>query len=312
MDIRSPRGQSDFRLQRARAAIGLMRCRLDRWAISSRYSLSISSRKARRVTLITRLLAAQAASQQRPAQAAALEHVVHTRSARGTAHRGHTAHTIRPSLFATASWLYCGRVVLERSPPTDGVASPVSSARRRRCAASSTARAPCVSKHRRYTSPRLLMPPSRRRAPLEYSRGVSPSQLANWRARRNVWMCPTVPTSAVAVNSPIPGMLAQARRRPDRRRRTRSSRSRCATRVSICPDLLLDAREHRCRWFAERCLRLLHDRRNRLHCGARARGQQQSLLAQDPAESVDARGPRRHPLLTHAMQRDAALVARRA
>ena len=45
-------------------------------------------------------------------------------------------------------------------------------------AALSTARAPSIKSVRRYTSPRLLMRPSRRRSPEEFSRAVSPSQLA--------------------------------------------------------------------------------------------------------------------------------------
>ncbi len=50
------------------------------------------------------------------------------------------------------------------------------------------------------------MGPSLRRDPLDDSRGVRPSQLANCRPRLKARMCGTEPTSAVAVITPTPGI----------------------------------------------------------------------------------------------------------
>ena len=75
-----------------------------------------------------------------------------------------TAQTIRPSLLATAIVaLLWPRRALHGQRPLVQPRQRLGLARCRRCAATSTARAPCVSKQRRYTSPCLLMPPRRRR-----------------------------------------------------------------------------------------------------------------------------------------------------
>ena len=55
------------------------------------------------------------------------------------------------------------------------------------------------------------MPPSRRRVPLECSRGVRPSQLANCRARANAWMWPTLPYERRRGQQADAGNGAQAR-----------------------------------------------------------------------------------------------------
>ena len=68
----------------------------------------------------------------------------------------------------------------------------------------STARAPMTSRVLRYGSPRLVMCPSRVLPPLEYWRGTSPSQAANWRPFLKSWPLPTVATKADAVMGPMP------------------------------------------------------------------------------------------------------------
>jgi len=51
----------------------------------------------------------------------------------------------------------------------------------------------------------LLIEPRRRRSPVDDSRGVSPTKLARWRPEGKRDASPTTATSAVAVNSPMPG-----------------------------------------------------------------------------------------------------------
>src|SRR5215469_7877510 len=68
-----------------------------------------------------------------------------------------------------------------------------------------TATAPAISRLRIYLSPRLLVRPSRSLPPLEFCRGVIPSQAANSRPDRNSDGSATVAAIALAPMMPIPG-----------------------------------------------------------------------------------------------------------
>jgi len=72
-------------------------------------------------------------------------------------------------------------------------------------ALSSTDLPPCTNKVRKYVLPCLFMPPSDRVLPELCTRGVSPTQLANFLPVENRAAFPTLDTSAVLVNNPIPG-----------------------------------------------------------------------------------------------------------
>ena len=58
----------------------------------------------------------------------------------------------------------------------------------------------------------------------------------------------------------------------------------------------------------QRGLRILEKGGNRAQRRAGARREQYALLAHEPAQGVDARGPCRHPLRTNSMQRDQRLL----
>src|SRR5215213_8366389 len=73
----------------------------------------------------------------------------------------------------------------------------------------STATAPAVSRLRMYLSPRLLVRPKRSLPPLEFCRGVIPSQAANSRPDRNTEGSATVAAIALAPMMPIPGTVAK-------------------------------------------------------------------------------------------------------
>ena len=77
-------------------------------------------------------------------------------------------------------------------------------------ACQTTERAPCVRSMRTYTSPRLLMAPSRRRDPLESSFGVKPRKLAKCRPDGKRRMSATSATNAVAVITPTPGTVCKS------------------------------------------------------------------------------------------------------
>lgn len=78
-----------------------------------------------------------------------------------------------------------------------------------RFAADSAARAMCMSKVRRYTSPRLLMPSSVALPPLECCRGTSPSHAASCRPFLKLCASAIEATSAVAVSGPTPGIFSR-------------------------------------------------------------------------------------------------------
>ena len=117
-----------------------------------------------------------------------------------------TAHTIRASLFATAT----AATLRPRrcSVCTAHCCSDVGRAAVFAC--QTTERAPCVRSMRTYTSPCLLMAPSRRRDPLESSFGVRPRKLAKCRPDGKRRMSVTSATSAVAVISPTPGTVCKS------------------------------------------------------------------------------------------------------
>jgi hypothetical protein len=71
-----------------------------------------------------------------------------------------------------------------------------------------TARAPTISRRRRYRSPGLEIPLGRRLSPLEFCRGTSPSQAASWRPELKHDGSVTVAAGAVAVIGPTPGIVA--------------------------------------------------------------------------------------------------------
>ena len=70
-----------------------------------------------------------------------------------------------------------------------------------------TARAPCINEVRICFSPRLLILPNVGLPPVEYYLGTKPIQAANWRLVAKCLASLTVATTAVAVTSPIPGMV---------------------------------------------------------------------------------------------------------
>src|SRR5215472_7480367 len=75
----------------------------------------------------------------------------------------------------------------------------------------STATAPAVSRLQMYLSPRLLVRPKRSLPPLEFCRGVIPSQAANSRPNRNREGSATVAAIALAPMMPTPGTVASNR-----------------------------------------------------------------------------------------------------
>jgi len=72
-------------------------------------------------------------------------------------------------------------------------------------------RAPWISKVRRYTSPRLLIPKSNGLPPLELWRGTRPSQAYNWRPLLKLRASAIEATSALAVSGPMPGIFSSRR-----------------------------------------------------------------------------------------------------
>ena len=107
-----------------------------------------------------------------------------------------TAHAVRAFLFASAT----AAMFL---PRRCSVANAQRLRRSVRCGAyRNEARAPCISSVRRCRSPRLLMPSSFARPPVECWRGTSPSHAASSRPLRNSVASPTAATSAVAVSTP--------------------------------------------------------------------------------------------------------------
>jgi hypothetical protein len=142
------------------------------------------------------------------------------------------------------------------------------------------------------------MDPRWRRGPLECSRGVRPSHLENWRARRNAWMWATAPARAVAVKTDT-GNGAQPR----------DDRIGLGERVQLAleigraplhgPDLRMDAGEDSAQMHRQRRIRMVQNRRDRRQGGLRAGRQQEPVLAQNSAERVDPRDPGRYPLLAH-------------
>ena len=75
----------------------------------------------------------------------------------------------------------------------------------------STVRAPCTSKRLIVPSPRFDIRPSLSLPPLECCRGTRPSQAESCRPERNCAPSPIVATSAVAVMTPTPGIVARRR-----------------------------------------------------------------------------------------------------
>ena len=91
--------------------------------------------------------------------------------------------------------------------------------------------------------------------------------------------------------------------------RARSSRSRSAMRALDRAHFLMDAREHVAQMHRQR--RRPHPRGSRARPAAAARapaGSRDPVLAQEPAQRIDARRPRRHPLLAHPVHRDQRLL----
>ena len=69
-----------------------------------------------------------------------------------------------------------------------------------------TARAPWISRVRKYRSPRLLIPKSLIFPPVPDWRGTKPKKAANSRPERNDLASPIIATAAVAVSKPTPGI----------------------------------------------------------------------------------------------------------
>src|SRR3954451_13180885 len=80
-----------------------------------------------------------------------------------------------------------------------------------RAAQRATALAPMISKRRSERSPILEVRPSRSLPPLERWTGVSPSQAAKSRPRRNVWAGGASAVRAAAVTAPMPGIVISRR-----------------------------------------------------------------------------------------------------
>ena len=116
------------------------------------------------------------------------------------------AQAIRASLLAraTTATLRCARARRSRSHAPRGVCALASQGR--------AARAPWISNVRRYVFPRFVMPRSFGLPPVVCCRGTSPSQAARSRPRRKAAPLPTAATSAVALRTPIPGIVIRTRR----------------------------------------------------------------------------------------------------
>src|SRR5580658_5505669 len=157
-------------------------------------------------------------------------------------------------------------------------------------------------------SPCLEMPPSRRRSPLEYSRGVRPSQEAKRVAESNRSILPTVARKAVLVSRPTPGIWRSCR--------TTSVVS------SNAPDLplnchnalfeLIEITEHldqqwaQCSWHCLCGLRqVLRDKRARAPC---SEWDCDSELTQQASQRVDIAVTSAQPLRTQAMHRQHLLL----
>ena len=167
----------------------------------------------------------------------------------------------------------------------------------RRWPASTTLRAPCVRRERRYRWPCLVIAPRRRRVPLECSRGVSPSQLANCRPRRNAWMCPTLATSAVAVKSPTPGTSKQPLRSRVVGRKGRELLFHRLNAGFALAELRVDESQGGAQVDRQRKLRVFEQPRELRQDGPRPQGQRDAVFAQ---QAPDGSGAGRHPLLPHA------------
>src|ERR1700674_4282477 len=71
-----------------------------------------------------------------------------------------------------------------------------------------TERAPWISNVRRYTSPRLLIPPIFTLPPVPSWRGTMPSQAGTCRAFLKFFVSPSVATNALAVRGPMPAIAS--------------------------------------------------------------------------------------------------------
>ena len=201
---------------------------------------------------------------------------------------------------------HCGRAAVRSAPPTVAAAwaGPRSSH------AKQPNRAPCVKSMRTYTSPRLLMAPSRRRDPLASSFGVKPRKLAKCRPDGKRRMSATSASKAVAVITPTPGTVCKSVTSAISDASTASWCSTARMFVSRISNLIAGRPEGRAQQHGHRCR--LRDQRTDLGDDVlRADRDKDAEFAQQAAEGIQPPGTRREPGGTQAVQRRDGLLLNR-
>src|SRR4051812_36734512 len=112
---------------------------------------------------------------------------------------------MRAILLASATRTSMGGLRASMRPSHEPAGTPLRAAQR------ATALAPMISKRRSARSPILEVLPSRSLPPLERWTGVSPSQAAKSRPRRNMWAGGASAVRAAAVTAPMPGIVISRR-----------------------------------------------------------------------------------------------------